>query len=393
MGIIVIELILMLILNRKLEKKGIKLHSRLIFAALIQVIILFIYRFNLDMIGREVYYSDAEVYWNETLRLLDGGKLVGNQVGYSYFSALVQYFSPIKSVIWNNISNVLLLDLSVILAAYTMSLYDVERYNIRSFVTICLTNPLVIYSLARNLKDALFIFLAISIVHLYIVFDKKRKLRYIAFVAMLSIVISSIRPWGFLIMPMMVIEKLLTSPKEYRGRNILLSAILFSVFLVVVRFTNLWGHVNLWMPIVLAKAKSIGTSGLIIAPMKILTGPGPYRSLMGSKYFLFTILSGNVFSAIGSVAWWWCLSTYISNFRKLNLKNTRYPFLIIALFFILIYSMQYGGSLELRFRGVIYILTTAAFMSLCSGRYNGSINKDNLLIFIAVFIGATLFSV
>lgn len=393
MFVIIIEMFLILKLNRLLEQKRIKLGSRLIIAILFQFVIVLIYRLNLDAIGREVYYSDAEVYWKESLILLNKGKLIGNQVGYAYFSAIIQFFSPFKSVVWNNISNVFLIDLAVLLSAYTMSLYDVNKENIKAFVNICIFNPLVIYSLGRNLKDALFIFLAVAIVFAYIMLEQKKNVIYVAIIIGLCIVISSVRPWGFLIVPMLIIEKLLTTPKNRRLRSLCLVVVIVVSFLIVLRLAGLWKHVELWMPIVFEKANSISPISLMLAPVKILTGPGPYRSLFGGEYFLFTTLSGNIFSAIGSVMWWWCLSTFIINFRKLKLKNSRYPFLIIALFFIVVYSMQYGGSLELRFRGVIYILTTAAFMSLCRGKYSGGLRKNTFFVFLGVSVGATFFSI
>jgi hypothetical protein len=122
----------------------------------------------------------------------------------------------------------------------------------------------------------------------------------------------------------------------------------------------------MWVPIVFESASGMGINSLILAPLKILTGPGPIRSVLGSKYFLFYTESGNIFSAIGAFFWWIILGMYAAFYLTQEKQWSKLSMMLIIVFiiFIAIYSMQYGGSLELRFRGVIYILTSAIILTI-----------------------------
>lgn len=58
--------------------------------------------------------------------------------------------------------------------------------------------------------------------------------------------------------------------------------------------------------------------------------------------------------------------------------------------FLGIYSMQYGGSLELRFRGVIYILFAAMFFS--GLKKHIKVTPVSVLIFIIALPVGTILS-
>lgn len=101
MIIIFFEFLAIIYCINALQRRYIKLSNVLIIGLSIQVITLVLYRINLDYIGRDVYFSDSEVYWNNTLQLLRGQKLTGygTQVGYAYFCALIELLSPFYSVL------------------------------------------------------------------------------------------------------------------------------------------------------------------------------------------------------------------------------------------------------------------------------------------------------
>ena len=165
MLIIIAELAFIIWLSKKLSNDNSKIKAITLFAIFEQTIILLVYRINLNTINRVVYYSDAEVYWDNTLTLLNGGHLIGSQTGYAYYCMLLQLVSPFVSVIWNNISNICLLDCSVLLLAHVMVLGSVSQKNILLFLRFNLYNPLIIYGLGRNLKDSLFLFIIVVVVY------------------------------------------------------------------------------------------------------------------------------------------------------------------------------------------------------------------------------------
>lgn len=92
-----------------------KVHNgvMLLFSFLTQLLILVTYSVELRIIwGRTVYWSDAEYYWQATIEMLKGLKPEVYNFGYVFYSWLIQKTSPFVTPLWNNISNVLLIDLS-----------------------------------------------------------------------------------------------------------------------------------------------------------------------------------------------------------------------------------------------------------------------------------------
>lgn len=392
MVVILLEAIAIHKIIVSIKNKGVNLSAIFTLAFFLQTIILISYRIELDAIGREVYYSDAEVYWNHTKLLLDGQRIIGygTQVGYAYFCWLIQLLSPFRSVVWNNVSNIMLINLSVLLVDSIFVETNMPAHNIRQFTRICIYNPLVIYSLGRNLKDSLFLFITLLIIFLYMHIKNDKKWAYIIPIIALTVAVSTIRPWGFLVMPLLAIDGIISSEIGNRTKRMFLALGIATVFIIIIRFTSLWRHVILWEPIVLEHAGSLSFREMIRAPIKIITGPGPYRALLGAKYFLFSTSTGNVFSAIGAILWWIALSSYGENIRAFHFKAQNTTFLLVCAMFIAIYSMQYGGSLELRFRGVIYILFSAAFFN--GLRDSFRISANTVLIFLLILPVGTLLS-
>jgi len=99
---------------------------------------------------------------------------------------------------------------------------------------------------------------------------------------------------------------------------------------------------------------------------------------------MFYTLSGNVMTAIGAAMWWYCLACFAVQYRKYKITNIGMMFAIICLFFLFVYSLQYGGSLELRFRGVIYIITSAMLM--CNSKEAISMNLNSKSLAAVIFI-------
>lgn len=403
MLIIFIELGIIFWITRILKSKGLtRIHKYVCLAFCIQVFILTIYRLELRALGREVYYSDAEVYWNATVALLQGWDVTTWNMGYVYYSYLIQITSPFVWVGFINISNILLIDITSLIFAYVMIGNNVHISNIRWFFIMSTFNPLVIYSLTRNLKDILFLFYTSIIILCFhwLNCQDKRRISLYAFVVSLTLLVTDVRPWGFLVtLSLFFYFYSISLARSFQKNPIwffvsfLGIAVVCIAVLYLMRYLGYVATLELWVPIVLESAFGYGILDLLLAPFRILTGPGPVRSLQGARYFWYYTVSGNIFSAIGALLWWLCLGSMgarlITGRAKGN--SASIMFAIVWVLFMLIYSLQYGGSLELRFRGTIYILTLAFVMSIVDYRVSRSTRILTVIMTGIVFIGGLVF--
>ncbi|MDD4375347.1 MAG: hypothetical protein PHR25_01015 [Clostridia bacterium] len=368
------------ILNKNIDDKCFKskVIKILILGFIFQTVLLIIYRLELNSLGRIVYYSDANDYWNATLDIMNGNSTVQYNKVYYISCAIIQKCSPFIWVGWNNIFNILCVNLTIVISTIliykTLKFKSDSNYEKQSiiFLIINLFNPLIYYSLMRNLKDAEFLLLVIIMVYglQKLIYNKTMK-NYIIYIIKLSIItilLLGIRPWGFLIgvTPLLVlIFQKNKSTYEKVSIIILLSA--FVVLFMLLR-NNIIGTLQMWVPIVLNSAQKRGMIINFIGVIKLFLGPGPVRSIFGETYFVFYTVSGNIMSAIGSLMWLIELPILVILF--LNKKNilkkasafTIFMFVFLIMY-IMIYVMQYGGSTELRMRGVLYVTLSAAVLS------------------------------
>ena len=392
MIVIFVEFIVLFFLNKKVKSKGLNYSKLLFFALALQFLLLFVYRVELLLNDRIVYYSDAEVYWENTLTLLEGKPLIGTQTGYAWYCFMIQITSPIKLVILNNISNMLLVDITIYIVAILLQNQNKSSEIVKKFITICIYNPLIIYSLFRNLKDSLFLFLTVLIIYLYVKISQKFKLLYASLIGLLVVYITMVRPWGFIILPLLLIDILFN--RKHKLRNALFLGVIGAGFIAIVFYFGFNKIIDVWVPIVFEHAESQSFLSLLSAPLRILTGPGPYRSFLGHEYFQFFTYTGNVCCAIGCALWWWELVCIAFNAIKYRFKGVSINFGIVWLFFLFVYSLQYGGSLEIRFRGIIYILTMAMFLSgFQKGDYDRTITLGKIIIYIVLGTVITVISI
>ena len=407
MVIIISELILIMLIARNLRNKGLhSIYRYLCLAFLVQAFILIVYRLELASIGRNVYYSDAEVYWNATLSLLYGNPVRTWNMGYVYYCYIIQITSPFIWVGFINISNILLIDITILIFSYLMVNSQVPMKNAQFFILVCTLNPLIIYALGRNLKDVLFLFytmLTLVIFHWLKTKRTKRITRGVLYclIVILAVLLTDVRPWGFLVS----IAALFASVSEVLAYHFRKSPVRFGVtcifimvslppIAILMKQRGFLSHLDLWIPIVLENARSQSWSRLLLAPMRILTGPGPLRSVLGNEYFLFYTVSGNVFSAIGAFMWWIVLGILVANLLVGNKQLNHLSKMLLLIFglFMIVYSMQYGGSLELRFRGIVYILTSGLVLSLVPRRSDNRVRSLAIIMMFVIFAGGLWFS-
>ena len=77
---------------------------------------------------------------------------------------------------------------------------------------------------------------------------------------------------------------------------------------------------------------------------------------------------------------------------RLKLSRLSMTLLIVWVLFLVQYTLlQYGGSLELRFRGIIYILTSALSMSLYNSTISSRTRTIAVLAFGVLLVGGLIF--
>lgn len=189
MLIIVIEILMYILLSKRLLKKRLFNYKLLIFTLFIQLLILICYRIELTTLGREVYYSDAYNYWEQTKLLLADinnysliDKITGGQTFYVLFCYLIQKTSLFQSPILLNLSNLLLLNNTIFIFAYLLDKINIRASTIKFYLFFLLNNPLIIYSLIRNMKDALILFLTVLLVLFFIRFIENKNKIYIVYI-------------------------------------------------------------------------------------------------------------------------------------------------------------------------------------------------------------------
>ncbi|HPJ82109.1 MAG TPA: hypothetical protein PL103_07830 [Saccharofermentans sp.] len=404
--LIVAEFLFIWLILRKLRDRSL---SQYFFIGLIlQFLILLLYRVELQSLGRVVYWSDAEYYWYLTTRFLEGSlSRTPYNFGYVIYSATVLKSSFFVSPTLLNISNLLLLNLSILLIATFF--HDDSRYKKARnlFVVLSQSNPLICYSLFRNLKDVLFLFLVIFCIWLFVltinsIFSRiKKEFTVIAISLLFSVVLVSIRPWGMIVpFSLLIIAQSYIFKINVGGIFITTIILIGALGYITYRYSSTF---ELWIPLLLSgEYGTAGSSGLslknvILGPFRMLIGPGPIRSLLGDEYFMYYTKSGNIACFIGSLMWWVLLPALIALGITVRKKwSASGVFLSVVLIeFLFIYSVAYGGSAELRFRGVLYILMAGAVL-LVSDLSHYQIRKSYLLFLLSsilVFFGGVLFGI
>ena len=401
MGIILIELGVIVYFKNKLKKKNVSIDVLLLLALILQSILLMLYRSELTFLGREVYYSDAEDYWRYTLRVLNGDELrEGQQLGYILWSALIQKTSPFVAVIWNNISNLLLVDLALLLIADIMVDNELNNNKIKFFLISTMFNPLIVYSLFRNLKDAIFLLIMVLIIYFLLLFKQKKKWIYLVIAVFLDVVVAEIRPWGFLIIVFAFIgiyyNQFLLVKSGLKKVAILIIASMFVIvsYIFIVKI-GLVSHINVWLPKIQRSMSDFSIMKIIMGPLSMMLGPGWYRCINGEQYFMYYTNIGNIACFIGAIMWWFVLAYFLAefNFKKIKFNNAGLAFLITLFFIFCVYSMLYGGSVELRFRGIIYVLVEASYLlNVRDGECTG-ISRSIVFFVPFIFIVGTIASV
>jgi hypothetical protein len=386
--------------------------QRYLYGLLFQSFFLILYRLELSNMGRQVYFSDAEVYWEHTLSYISGYFFSAYNDVYIWLSYFIQITSPNIWVGWNNIFNILLLNLTILMCAvgiykamtnksYSATISEISR-NIRIFLNITLFNPLILYSLMRNLKDATYLFLVVILIYIFLMIYNKKSTIVVLLFALFSIfmmfVLYGVRPWGF-ISSFFVLFLLINHKNKSWFKRLIWILIIFSLALVISFLSNNFNRIIsstlIWIPIVINNFMNASFFNRFTAIPRLFIGPGPIRSIQGSDYFLYYTQIGNIMSFFGSVIWWIQLSFMLAiifdkKYQSKYSDFSKYMFWNL-ISFVMVYSLAYSGSSELRFRGVLYILFSALFFSFYKVRFSKAIIFKSTIFLIVIVMGGFIY--
>lgn len=400
MIILLIMLILIFqILNNNISKDDIKdIRKIFIIALFFQLILFFIYQFDLAMVGRDVYYSDAEYYWEATKTILNGGQSLSYNRLYYTFCAIIQLLSPFVWVGWNNLFNILCVDMCAALA--TTIIYKKNKTNVMYFLYFVLFNPLIYYSLMRNLKDAMFILLVFSLGYLLnkTIENKKNYWIFIIIDVLTIPLFYNIRPWAFIISLFPILILMFNQRKQILKYKIPIFFIaLFLISFVLLFFgKTIILNIQIWAPIVWNSFITRGIMSNLLGLGKLFIGPGFIRALFGHEYFEHYLILGNYMTAFGSLLWLATISFLLVMIKepiKKIIKSSSFTKYLILFFisYVLIYTMQYGGSSEIRIRGVLYLTVYSLFFTTFEYKMTEKKTLISLILFMGIFTLSVVF--
>jgi len=296
---------------------------------------------------------------------------------YIWLGIIICKTSPFFSIIWVKIGNIVLL-LYIISMIYIMLYRAGVPRQITAF--ICLfagLNGIVTWMCIRNLKDTLFLFFLVFncfIAVNFYSFYKRKAIKSIIifsfFLILLSIILSSwfrdIRQWAYiipwLIMISLLVRILMDNRSINRGIPILGASVilLLPIIIPTVIGTDVISSFETYASTI-GLGEKTGHSlinGIIVGLLRFVIGPGPIRAMMGNDTFLVTTNIGNILIFLGALMWWLVIPLMVLRIKEL-IKIIPKEIIIVTPFltYVFIYIYVYQGSVETRFRAVLYIVS------------------------------------
>ena len=214
-----------------------------------------------------------------------------------------------------------------------------------------------------------------------------------------------IRPWGFIVSIIAILYTLFVLFKNRKinirktNKIFIICSILIFIVIGYIIYPNMAVTLKVWFPVVKKIFYSRSIIELILGFGKFILGPGPIRCLFGNKFFVHYVFTGNIMCFIGSIMWWisliFILSSLVINKKDVikKIKNNNIMFIILVLiFYVSIYVVQYGGTAEIRLRSVMYIFVYSIFFNICDFekiKNNKKVYLISSIFLMIVFLGVT----
>jgi len=326
------------------------------------------------------YGSDARYYYEAMRSTIEAGKWwpqAGTLTpGYVAFGTFVLNTSPGDSVVWVKLANVGLLLISLVFAFYILHSWGVSKKVANFIIILAGTNGIVTWMAVRNLKDTLFLFLTLAMISgmKFFLSDEHSIATFLRVSGILLIdlvcawALEMIRPWGMYwasgIIVAVVIELLFKKELKLKiSKSLFFGTLALTLALTVWLLTSYQAAIQDFFVLIDFAGRSGGLVGstvidIIVAIPRFLIGPGPIRAIFGWEAFQVTTSIGNILIVLGAFMWWLFLPVLILAILKGPYYWLRYSSVLIPLVvFLGVYSFAYSGSVETRFRAIVYILS------------------------------------
>jgi len=366
------------------------------------------------------YGSDARYYYEKMRITLEAGKWWPSadvfNPGYVAFGALVLHTSPTKSVVWVKLANIGLLLISLALGFYMLQQWGISKRVAYLVIMLAGTNGIVTWMVCRNLKDTLILFLTLALIAgVKALLSKDRHipmLLRISSILLFSFVgaeaLRTVRPWG-IYWTLGIVGATIIEPIFGKGLGLrfkILKSSLFATLALSVAFIVWVVHsyqavirdflVAVYYAERAGGLVGVGLIDIVLAPARFLIGPGPIRAIFGHEVFWVTTTMGNILIALGSIMWWVYLPLLLMAVLRGPSYWLKYASVLIPLFiFLAAYSFAYSGSLETRFRAIVYVLSllgTAPYLDIIMQRRKAGWGLRYAMIASVVWIGGTIAS-
>ena len=325
--------------------------------------------------GVYTYGSDANYYYTEMIKALNSDRPFYTAFHsrlaplYVLFGTFVLKTSPNFSSVWIKLSNVLIIEATFILIYLWMRDYVNNKGILSEVILFFGVNGIITWTVLRELKDILFVFLVIvNMAILQYLLERKKSLQAVIFTGVMSVIFYYLRMFA-VALPIII---LLTYILVYR-RKVERSLYYWFIFvaglaLIIERKLLVWFYNGFIYysgrfrePLSIVKNGSFVLQ-LLLAPFRFLIGPGPIRSLAGSDIFVVTTNVGNILIFLGSLFWWLILPfLFILFFSDLKFVFKNLYLLVPPVFITLIYSFMYLGTGDTRLRATTYLLFIPVF--------------------------------
>jgi hypothetical protein len=323
------------------------------------------------------YGSDARYYYSAALAVLENKKSVFDFSAPLYVAWEVFVLQSSPSI---NFVYILFANAFLFVAAYfcqVVALFDrvkdisffrgvKERLFVWSLVVW--TNGIVLWTVARGLKEVLILFIISS----FLVLLYKSRTFWKLYLPLAAFLLYNLRPMGF-VLPLVAVGA------HYLFRNIGLWQLLFLLLFIaavgegilsnldlLLYFSERFGKEAAQKFILGQEVLATPVVGFLVAMLRFVLGPGPFRSLQQILYgnvFEVSTRLGDLLIFLGSFAWWGLLlavlvGLFISSKERslfsLVVSLTR-EWLFLGLVLVVVYSFIYAGTGDTRHRALLYL--------------------------------------
>ena len=343
------------------------------------------------------YGSDARFYYQASLSVLSGESSFTDFPAplYVLWQAFVLGTSPSASFVY-----VLLANACLFVVAYVAQMLwllkvgsDAEKFalglsfssknKLFAWSWLFWANGIVLWTVARGLKEV--VILVVLVLFLALVALTSRAWLTFLLGAVATWVLAYVRPLGFFL-PLIALgaryltrRMNLTLALTLTVTTILVMEVFFDQLDLLVYFREKFGETEAEEFVLGGRILSLPVLGSLVAMIRFIMGPGPFRSLQQvifGNVFEVSTKTGDVLIFLGSLAWWSVLlfvAVRLALSRRERQVISQALFLTRESFFlglalVAVYGFIYFGTGDTRHRALLYLLWAPTLVIYLSAR-------------------------